>query len=349
MKSAGSAAESFRTKKYEIIYRISENIEEHHVNAVFILGDLFDSDRVGEQDILKTRIKLSDLNCPIYILPGNHDWWHKGGILYRFDQLCVEEEDIHILKENAPFSVNNIPNVTFFPCPNFRKYPICDPSEQIPERISDHGVRIALLHGSMDTAPGGIIPKDVTRIRDLDFTFLGDWHKPIKIDEKTIYCGSPKTMGFDETHKGQIILANVQDGEVNTENIIIGKLAWNSFDINFEPKEYGGRGLQELIQEIQNIDTPKESTVIRLKLSGILSWEEFDQLNIFLEELPLYGWANIDIDASRVKPLQDIDLDTFPDAIKNVAIQVMDSDNSNILKRKALFVLKKKFEEIQCL
>ncbi len=347
MNSAGCAAESFKEQKYEVVSQVSDIIKNKNVKALFILGDLFDSDRVGEPDILKTHVFLSKIKCPIYIMPGNHDWWHHGGTMYAFSRLCEKNQNIHMLLENKPLKVDDLTETIFFPSPITRKNPINDTSEWIPERSNKHGIRIGLLHGSIDTAPGGNIPKEVTKIRDLDFTFLGDWHNPVKIDENTFYCGSIEPMGFDEKHEGQILIVDIEDGKIKVEPEKVGRLAWHRIEIKLEPKEVGGQGCQSLIQEVDKIDTPPESTVIRLHLSGNLYWDELNELDRYLAELRLHGWAHVDFEDVHIEPVEDIDLNTFPDAIKEVAKQVMDSDVPDVVKRRALIILKSKLEEIQ--
>ena len=76
MRSAGGAAKNFREIKYKTASEIAKVVAKNKAKAVFILGDLFDSDRVGEPDILRIEVILSKFNCPIYVMPGNHDWWH---------------------------------------------------------------------------------------------------------------------------------------------------------------------------------------------------------------------------------------------------------------------------------
>ncbi len=347
MNSAGCAAESFKEKKYEAVSQILKVIKEKKAKALFILGDLFDSDRVGEPDILKTCVFLSKIKCPIYIMPGNHDWWHQGGTMYAFSSLCENNQNIHILLKNEPLKVDELPEITFFPSPITQKNPINDTSEWIPERSNEHGIRIGLLHGGIDTVPGGNIPKDVTKIRDLDFTILGDWHNPVKIDEKTFYCGSLEPMGFDEKHEGQILIVEIEDGKLKVEPEKVGKLAWHRIEIKLEPKEVGGQGCQSLIQEVDKIDTPPESTVIRLHLSGNLYLDELNELDRYLAELRLRGWGHVDFEDIHVEPVEDIDLNTFPDAIKEVMRQVMNSDVADVVKRRALIILKSKLEAIQ--
>lgn len=347
MESAGRASKMFREEKYNVAKRIAQVVDKKKAKALFILGDLFDSDRVGESDILQTSLDLAKVSCPVYVIPGNHDWWHQGGVLHRFSRLSEKQENINILLEDLPFTVKNLPNVTFFPSPLRRKNPIHDTSEWIPTRTKKDGLRVALLHGTIDTYPNGKIPSNVTNIRDLDLTFLGDLHKPDKVDDKTYYCGSPEPGGFDEGHEGQVLAVEVEGDKTNVESTIVGKLAWKRIEIKLESREVGGLGCQSLKQAIESISSPPETTAIRLHLFGTLSWDELNELDQFLIELQMYGWANVDLEDVRVERMDEVKLEKFPDAVRTVAQKILDADKNEVVKRKALVILKSKLEDIQ--
>jgi len=346
MNSAGKAAEDFREAKYKVATRIGE-IAQTDAKALFILGDLFDSDRVGETDILRIAEKLSKMPCPVYVMPGNHDWWHHGGTMHTFSRFVKKHDNIHILLEDSPFTVEGLSNMTFFPSPLRRKNPIKDTSEWIPERNTEHGLRIALLHGSIDTAPGGNIPTDVAKVRDLDLVFLGDWHNPLNVNNNTYYCGSPEPGGFDEGHEGQVLVVEIDGNRLKVKPVIIGRLCWQRIELEFVPKGLGGLGCQSLIQSLGTIASPPETTTIRLHLSGTLSWDELNELDQFLGELQVQGWAHIDTENVQVEPAGEVNINTFPDAIQAVAQEILDSAATEIVKRRALAILNAKWEEIQ--
>lgn len=344
MRSAGGAAKNFRDIKYKTASEIAKVVAKNKAKAVFILGDLFDSDRVGEPDILRIEVILSKFNCPVYVMPGNHDWWHQGGTMHTFSRLSEKRNNIHIILEDAPISVEALPNVTFFPSPIRRKNPIHDTSEWIPERKIKHGLRIALLHGSIDTVPNGIFPRNVTKIRDLDIAFFGDWHNPVKVDDKTYYCGSPEPGGFDERHEGQVLVVEIDKNETNVKPVIVGKLAWTRIELKLEPKELGGMGIQSLTQALESITSPPEMTAIRLHLSGTLSWDELNELDQSLVELQMQGWAYVDKEDIQVESMDEVNIDNFPDAIRAVAQNILHSGEGKVVKRRALAILNSKLE-----
>ena len=55
------------------------------VDAVLVVGDLFDSARMSEETLDWTAGQLDQLGCPVVILPGNHDVFDAGSVHHRFD------------------------------------------------------------------------------------------------------------------------------------------------------------------------------------------------------------------------------------------------------------------------
>ena len=55
------------------------------VDAVLIVGDLFDHARVSADTLSWTAMQLSSLACPVVLLPGNHDVLDPLSVYHRFD------------------------------------------------------------------------------------------------------------------------------------------------------------------------------------------------------------------------------------------------------------------------
>jgi DNA repair exonuclease SbcCD nuclease subunit len=56
-----------------------------HVDAVLIVGDLFDHARVSDDTLSRTAAQLDSLPCPVVLLPGNHDVLDELSVHHRFD------------------------------------------------------------------------------------------------------------------------------------------------------------------------------------------------------------------------------------------------------------------------
>src|SRR5205085_3601477 len=55
------------------------------VDAVLIVGDLFDHARVSADTLSWTAAQLCSLTCPVVLIPGNHDVLDPLSVYHRFD------------------------------------------------------------------------------------------------------------------------------------------------------------------------------------------------------------------------------------------------------------------------
>jgi len=59
--------------------------QSERVDAMLIVGDLFDHARVSADTLAWTAEQLGSLSCPVVLLPGNHDVLDELSIYHRFD------------------------------------------------------------------------------------------------------------------------------------------------------------------------------------------------------------------------------------------------------------------------
>ena len=350
MGTAGRAADRFREIRFETAARVVQLAEEEDAVALFLLGDTFDGDRVGWEDVDRTRKVLAKASCPVYVLPGNHDWWHRGGVLPSFARAVEDVENIEVLSEvGATLRLPGAPGVTFYPCPVLKRADVADPTRWIPAREASDGVRIALIHGAFDRAEwGGHVPERVAEVRDLDLAVLGDWHKPVDgPDGRTFYPGSLEAGGFDESHRGQVLVATVDGAEVATDRVPVGRLAWRRIERELTAAELGGQGPSVVQTAIEEIEGDRDVTAVRLRLSGSLSPAELDRLDEVLADGRDAGFAEFDVHVDVI-PVGDPDLDAFEDeAVRAVAGRVWESDEEPAVRRRALAMLAKLSEDVR--
>jgi DNA repair exonuclease SbcCD nuclease subunit len=55
------------------------------VDAVLVVGDLFDSARVSDTTLEWTAAQFDSLSCPVVVIPGNHDVLDVASVHHRFD------------------------------------------------------------------------------------------------------------------------------------------------------------------------------------------------------------------------------------------------------------------------
>jgi DNA repair exonuclease SbcCD nuclease subunit len=69
---------------------------DEQVDAVLIAGDLFDSARVPDDVIAWTGDQLASLDCPVVVIPGNHDVLAERSVYHRFD-MATQCPGVHFI------------------------------------------------------------------------------------------------------------------------------------------------------------------------------------------------------------------------------------------------------------
>ncbi len=347
MGSAGSGAPRFREARFSTAERVVELAVKEGAAAIFLLGDTFDGDGVGSGDIRRTLELLARAPCEVFVLPGNHDWWHSGGVLSSFARLAADVANVSVLTApKTPLKIDGLPGVTFFPCPVLKHAEVGDPTRWIPPRAAEDGVRVGLIHAALERADwGGEVPERVAEERNLDLALLGDWHKPVDgPDGRTFYPGSLEPLRFKDSHVGQVILAATGTEGAKVERVEVGKLAYQRIELTLESSEIGGVGPSVLADALAAITSVRENTAVRLHLFGKLTLTELDAFDRILAAQQGAGWATCDVQ-SEVVPLGEPDLDVFEEpAIRSVAEHIWEGDADAVLRRRALAILAEKVE-----
>ncbi len=195
------AEDGFRNSAERAFARVVDVVLAERADLLLIVGDLFDHGRVTEEDFEFVREQLGRLECPVVLLPGNHDVhdersvWHRiefeadgshnGGhvhLLLETDGDCLEFGDIGVrvwgraMREHAPENV---------------------PLQDVPPR---HGEmwNVGLAHGQVVEQRVGMASSQITHeeIRRSGFDYLALGHVHVWRDHsqgstKAYYPGSP--------------------------------------------------------------------------------------------------------------------------------------------------------------
>jgi DNA repair exonuclease SbcCD nuclease subunit len=167
-----------------------------HVDALLIAGDMFDTPRADGEILEWAAGQLGSLECPVVILPGNHDWFEDQSPFLRFD---FEERcpNAHVLdKPDGELVILEELGAAFFGRPVRDHHPSFRPLADIPARPHD-GWCVVMGHGLVVTTDrpthrgSPIYPRDLAAI-DWDYVALGHWgrHWQVQTDPvPVVYAG----------------------------------------------------------------------------------------------------------------------------------------------------------------
>ena len=295
----GEHAKNFRDQLMDTFTKVIENYGPEY-DLILIAGDLFDRKATPTPIIQKAAKILASCSTPCLIIPGNHDAVNSGipAVLQEaLSQLGANHVEVAVKREPVPYPALGI---TLFPAPLFRKDDISDQWGWIPERTKDHGTRIALMHGALDSLPGGLIPGNLASQKDLDLVICGDMHGPSDGDgdtselfnletsskRKLYYAMAPEAQHINQNFTGSFLSLEIdKNGKVGScERIEVGEIRFVNETFEFEQEM---EDIQPALASVleQTVERPPELTSIRLHLHGYLQSEAFTKLHQTLASL----------------------------------------------------------------
>ena len=255
-----------------------------------IAGDFFDDNTVSDDVVARTCKRLSEVEVPVYILPGNHDFSGSPSSVYHRDLFRDQKPDhVHVLAEKEPVIGGQAgeEGAAILPAPVERRNERGDPTAHID---SDFGpqdaIRIGLAHGGVEDFGAGEATSRIDPSRaeeaDLDYLALGDWHGTKKVGERTWYSGTPEPDSFKQNDPGNVLLVRISEPGVtpDVEQVSTGAYNW----LRKEATLQGPEDLEALERWFEGIEDPLRA-LVRLELSGGLGLEAMSNLESLKEQL----------------------------------------------------------------
>ena len=294
---AGERAQRvLREAREEVVDRIGDAAEEHDASFVLVVGDLFDDNTVADDVVTRTCQRLSGIEVPVYVLPGNHDFSGGPACVYRRDLFLDRKPDhVIVLDEPEPYVVGEegekAPDeeVLFLPAPVQRRNERGDPTAHLDSEFGaeevPNALRIGIAHGGVEDFGAGDaasrIDPDRAETTDLDYLALGDWHGCKQVGSRTWYSGTPEPDSFTQNDPGNVLVVGV-DGEEDptVERVQTGAYRWLRKDAEL----HGSDDLEALERWFDDLDDPL-NVLVRLELSGGLNLEKMSDLETLKKRL----------------------------------------------------------------
>ena len=314
-----SACKRIGEARFEAIEKLRDTALAHEVDFIIIAGDVFDDHSVSRTIAERafTLFEGKEINCPVYIIPGNHDPLAPGGVWDR-DPWTREQPTKHLqlLREPVPVQVPDLA-VTLFPCPLRNRNSVNDPTAWIanhPRTPGDQTIRIGLGHGSLNILPDlplddHLIRKDAADAYSLDYLALGHWHKPLlhaSADgaKRTAYSGTHEAMRFpgskpslstgwdcysadgdaerfQDEGRGTALLVSIEGSGAppDIQTVEVGRLRWSA-----EQRDATAQPIGEIISHYAERGD-RELTLLRFDLSGVVDPEKDQRINSVLRDI----------------------------------------------------------------
>lgn len=281
----------FTQARLEAIRAIGVLAAEREAELVLVCGDVFESNQLDRQIVLRAFEALKQIAVPVYLLPGNHDPLDASSI-YRsstFVNSCPDH--VHVLTEPGVTAVR--PGVEIVAAPWFTKRPLtdlvadaCDGLEPAPGVV-----RVVAGHGATDRlSPDqdslvAIVEDDLRAVLDsgrAQVAILGDRHSTTKVADRIWYPGAPEVTSRREVDPGNVLVVDVEGASIGVETVRVGRWVYR-----VQAREL--TSVQDVDDLIDWIDEQpdKELTALWLQLSGTLSVRDKARLDDALDDRAL--------------------------------------------------------------
>ena len=280
----------YSAARLEAVNAIGVLANEHNCDFVLVCGDVFESNHVDRQIVVRTLEALNDYRVPVYLIPGNHDPLDPSSV-YHFHSFTNRKPG-HVNVIESSEAIEAIQGVQLIGAPWYSKQPLADlVGQAFAGLVADAGmIRILAGHGAVDTlSPDRDNPalirvgpvEEAIRTGVVDYLALGDRHSLTKIGDtgRIWYSGTPEPTDFDEVVPGKILVVELDGGSCSAVPVKVG--SWRFVDQSFEVN--GSEDLQ-LLDSWFNDQPTKDRTVVRLALRGTVTIVQRSQLDVLLDQ-----------------------------------------------------------------
>ncbi len=257
----------------DTLLRIVQLARDEGVDAVLCGGDLYEHERVSADTGEFLRVAFERLEpIPIYIAPGNHDWYSKASLYHQVRW----SPNVHVFSMDRLVPVELDGGVTLWGAAH------CAPANtdgflEKATRVADRGIHLGLFHASevgllqaqgAEKIPHAPFRAEQIASAGLAHAFLGHFHKP-QTAELFTYPGNPDPLEFGENGDRGAVLATVgPDGSITRELRRVAISEVHDFEIDVT-----GCSSQQDVRERISERLTGLSGAVRITLEGDLGSE----------------------------------------------------------------------------
>jgi DNA repair exonuclease SbcCD nuclease subunit len=250
---------------------------------VVVAGDVFESNHIDRQVLVRALEAMATIPVPVLLLPGNHDPLDAASI-YRSPTFVRHRPDhVQVLDGLAV----PVPGVEVIGAPWSSKRPLEDlVGAACSGLVAAPGtLRVLVGHGAVDhLAPDADDPA-LIRVAAVDdalargcvhYVALGDRHSTTSVGRsgRIWYAGAPEPTDFDEVEPGQVLLVDLAEDAVTVERrqVATWRFVRAQFDLTAE----------EDLDTVERwlTDLPdKDRTMVRLGFVGTITLRQRSRLD----------------------------------------------------------------------
>ena len=286
---SAEAQPRFSAARLDAIESIGQLAEQEDCEFVLVCGDVFESNQIGRQLLLRAFEKMSAApTVPFFLLPGNHDPLDASTI-YRSPTFTDRRPDnVTVLEGSDP--VQAAPGVELVAAPWTNKHPDMDLVARACDGLSPTDcIRILAGHGAVDSmSPNPDDPRLIStgpleeKIESglIHYVALGDRHSTTEVGTtgRVWYSGAPEPTDYTETDPGNVLIVEIDKQEAEVDSRKLG--TWRF--VRHESHLNSGEDIDALEEWLSGLPG-KDRTIARLSMVGELSLAQKARLDDIVE------------------------------------------------------------------
>ena len=211
-----------RGEQRDLLDRLASLARDKQADLVLLAGDLLDSEHVYRETAQALCSALAGIPCPVFISPGNHDFYSPKSIWDALDW----PENVHIFASDTLERIDALEYTLWGKAFTNSHQDTC-PLDGLA--VPDDGkLHLACLHGEVDPAGhyGPITRMDIAA-SGLDYLALGHVHQGSGLQREGAvywaYPGCPEGRGFDELGEKGVLYVEAEPGHVTAQFVPLAK------------------------------------------------------------------------------------------------------------------------------
>lgn len=277
------AASILQDARQAAVGSLGDRAMQHGASAILLAGDIYDKEQISQVTLAKPiEIMRRFPKIVWHLMPGNHDHLRDNGL---WDRLARLQLPANVKLHTTPGAVRFLDGESAFllPAPLRSIASASDLTAYMDtEATPDGAIRIGMAHGSIqgfgsDGEASNYISPGRTESAGLTYLAMGDWHRQMKIGDRTWYPGTPESDAFKlpphpsntRCNGGAALLVDIAGPRAipTVTPVETGRYRWHQV-----AKTLTGDAQIDLLEaELRALDPDLGRVVLDLRVSGALS------------------------------------------------------------------------------
>jgi len=253
-----------------------------------VSGDVFETNHVDRQTVVRALDMLGAAKVPVFLLPGNHDPLDAGSVWLQRTFRERRPPNVTVLDSTLP--IEAAPGVELVGAPWPTKRPLRDLVAAACRDLapSTGALRVMVGHGCVDTlsperddAAAISLASAETAIREgrIHYLALGDRHSLTDVGEtgRIRYAGAPEATDYDEKAPGHVLVVDLDADSCRVTPHRVGR--WTFL---LHEADLAGDTDVDQVEALLGALAAKDRMIVKLTLRGVLTLRQQARLDDIL-------------------------------------------------------------------